>query len=430
MQKFKILIGITLLAILLSVKKTIFNLENEAIIPIARIQDDLVDYEALHQYQWHQKELKVAITSYFDKAIKSGEIVGAGVSIVKGDSILLSDGFGKRNANFDAEVDEKTVFRLGSLSKGFAGVLAASLKTEGKLHWEDKVSDYIPEFQLGDKSNTDKVMLANILSHTSGTPYHSYTNLVEAGLALNDIAKQFKAVTPISKPGQLYSYQNAMFALCGVMMLKATNQDITTLLNNRFFQPLNMYDTSMDNETLKHTENVAMPHSKSRFGYKTLKLSNNYYNAVAAGGINSSATDMAKWMRFLLGNNPEIMNASVFEDAFNPFIEIKGHSKYYQKWPQHVSSYYGYGWRIHKYLDQTNNKEKTILHHGGSVNNYRNEIAIYPEDDLGLCVLLNSNSKLAQNVIPDLKKIVKDIYKKNDSKIAVNNNTIQKTPAL
>ena len=430
MHRLKILIGITLLAILLSVKKNIFNSKTEAIIPIAKIEHDIVDYEVLQQYKWHQQELKIALTSYFDKAIKSGQIVGAGVSIVKGDSILISDGFGRRDANFGANVDGKTVFRLGSLSKGFAGVLAASLKDEGKLHWEDKVSDYIPEFQLGDKSNTDKVTLANILSHTSGTPYHSYTNLVEAGLPLNDIAKRFNAVAPISKPGLMYSYQNAMFALCGEMMCKATDQDINTLLNDRFFEPLDMHNTSTDNEALKRTKNVAMPHSKRRYSYKTLKLSDNYYNAVAAGGVNSSAADMAKWMRFLLGHNPEIMNRTVFQDAFNPFIEIKGHSKYYHKWPQHVASYYGYGWRIHKYLDNTNDLEKTIWHHGGSVNNYRNEIAIYPEDDLGICVLLNSNSRLAATVIPDLQKIVKDVYKQTTSKIAVNNNSIQTIPTL
>lgn len=430
MQRFKIFIGIALLALCLSTIKPIFNSNTEAQIPMAKIEQVLVDQKAIQQYNWQQKELKAAVKSYFEKAIKSGDIVGAGVSIVKGDSIVISDGFGKRDISSKRKVDGKTVFRLGSLSKGFAGVLAASLKNEGKLHWEDKVIDYIPEFKLGDKTNTENITLANILSHTSGTPYHSYTNLVEAGLPLNDIAKQFKTVEPISKPGLMYSYQNAMFALCGEMMYKATNQDITALLNNRFFKPLDMDNTSMDNETLIHTENVAMPHVKSRYSYKTLKLSDNYYNAVAAGGINSSASDMAIWMRFLLGYNPEIMNKSAFEDAFSPFIEIKGHSKYYQKWPKHVASYYGYGWRIHKYIEQTSNTEKTILHHGGSVNNYRNEVAIYPEDDLGICVLLNSNSKLAKTVIPDLQKIVKDVYKMTDSKIAINSNTVQKTPAL
>ncbi|WP_238987260.1 serine hydrolase domain-containing protein [Confluentibacter flavum] len=402
-----------------------FNSETEKVIPPPKLDNTLVDYKEIQLYKSNQKVLKEAIESYFNEAIASGDIVGAGVSIVKSDSIVISEGYGKKNIKFNNRVDGETVFRLGSLSKGFAGILAASLNNEGKLHWDDKVSEYLPEFHLGDKRNIDNITLANILSHTSGTPYHSYTNLVEAGLSLSDIAKRFKDVNPISKPGLTYSYQNAMFALCGEVMHKATGQDIATLLNDRFFQPLDMHNTSMDNETLVHTENVAIPHSKSRYKFKTLKLTDKYYNAVAAGGINASALDMAKWMRFLLGHNPEIMDKSAFEDAFNPFIEVKGHSKYYQKWSGHLASYYGYGWRIHKYLEDTSGQEKTMWHHGGSVNSYRNEIAILPEDDLGICVLLNSNSKLAQTVIPDLQKIIKNIYKSNTSKIAAKS-TVEK----
>src|SRR5690606_35902382 len=147
------------------------------------------------------------------RAITAGEVVGAGVSIVRGDSIVISDGFGKRNSNLDYRVNGETVFRLGSISKGFASVLAAEVKNEGKLDWSSKVVDYLPEFQLGDKNNTNKITLANILSQTSGTPYHSFTNLVEAGLSLEDIAAYFKNIEPIAKPGEMYSYQNAMFAL-------------------------------------------------------------------------------------------------------------------------------------------------------------------------------------------------------------------------
>lgn|SRR5690606_27647426 len=419
MRKFKILIGLVLLVLAFSALTPLFNSETETIIP-PTLETTLVNHEEIQLYESQQQELKKAIESYFNKAIASGDIVGAGVSIVKRDSIVISEGYGKKSIKLNNRVDGETVFRLGSLSKGFAGILAASLTNEGKLHWDDKVSAYIPEFHLGNKLNIDNITLANILSHTSGTPYHSYTNLVEAGLSLNDIAKRFKDVNPISKPGLTYSYQNAIFALCGEMMHKATGKDFTTLLKDRFFKPLDMHTISMDNDSFLHTENIALPHSQSRNQFKTLQLSNKYYNAVAAGGINASALDMAKWMRFLLGHNPEIMNKAAFMDAFNPFIEIKGHSQYYQKWSGHLASYYGYGWRIHKYSEEISGKEKTIIHHGGTVNNYRNEIALFPEDDFGICVLLNSNSKLAQHVIPDLQKIVNDIYNSKTSELAVN----------
>ncbi len=429
MPRLKIFTGFTLLILTLFVLITLSRTKlvstpvpGEAI-STAKQEKTLADQNGAQLYKLQQQELKVAIKAYFEKAIASGELIGAGVSIVRRDSIVISDGFGKRNIDLNDEVDGETMFRLGSLSKGFAGILAANLKNEGKLDWEDKVSDYIPEFQLGDRNNTDEITLATILSHTSGTPYHSFTNLVEAGMPLAAIAKRFKEVVPISKPGLMYSYQNAMFALCGEMMRKATGQEISTSLDNRFFKPLGMCTTTMDYETLAQAENVAMPHSRGRKGWKKVQLTNSYYNAVVAGGINASALDMAKWMRFLMGYNPELMNKSALKEAFNPCIEIKGGNKYYYRWPGHLASYYGFGWRIHKFLADDSKEEKTIWHHGGSVNDYRNEIAVYPEADLGICVLLNCNSRLARTVIPDLHKIVKDVYDRSSAKIVLNSRT-------
>lgn len=418
MQRFKILLGsafliLIIFALTLSATKPGPDpkpVEYSTLSP----EKALIDRKEAQRYNLHRQKLRTALKTYFDGAIAAGEIVGAGVSIVRGDSIVISDGFGKRNSNLDYRVNGETVFRLGSISKGFAGVLAAEVKNGGKLDWSSKVADYLPGFQLGDKNNTAQITLANILSQTSGTPYHSFTNLVEAGLPLEDIAEHFKEIEPIAKPGEMYSYQNAMFALCGEMMRKATGKKIATLLKNRLLTPLGMCSTSMDYETLTHVKNIAMPHVKRHHGWKTAPLKNDYFNAIAAGGISSSPHDMAKWMRFLLGHNPDVMQVDALGEVFDPFIEIPGHYKYYQRWPGHLKSYYGFGWRIHKFVEDDATEEKTIWHHGGCVNNYRNEIAIYPEADLGICVLINSNSRIAQTVIPDLYKIVKEVYAQSE----------------
>lgn len=362
-------------------------------------------------YKIKQQKVKIALDAYFKKAIKTGAIVGAGVSVVKGDSILISEGFGKRDFNGTAKVDGQTIFRLGSLSKGFGGVLAASLQSEGKFDFNDKVTDYIPQFKLGDANNTAKIKVAHVLSHSSGTPYHSYTNLVEANIPVATIAERFSEVTPQSEPGIQYSYQNAMFSLSQEVMSTVTGKDVKTLLQDRFFKPLDMNTISMDHAELIKENNVAMPHTRRGKGWRKLPLTNRYYNAVVAGGINASSLDMAKWMRFLLGHNPEVLKSATIEKAVDPFIAIDYNNKYYQRWPGHKQSHYGFGWRIHTYQESPAGKEKTMWHHGGSVNNYRNEIALFPDTDIGICVLLNGNSRLAQNVIPDLYKIVKDNYK-------------------
>ncbi len=412
MQRFKILLGTALLAVffLIATASTMDGESSKDDCAIASHKNSVISQKEAQQYRMRQKALKKAITTYFDKAIVSGDIVGAGVSIVQGDSIVISEGFGKRSVNQDQKINGETIFRLGSLSKGFAGVLAAHLQTKGRLDWKDKVTDYLPQFQLGNPANTAKITIGHILSHTSGTPYHSFTNLVEAGLSIETIAARFNEVKPISEPGAMYSYQNAMFALSQEIMQKATGKEVQDLLNNRFFTPLEMHTVSMDHTSLTQSDNVARPHAKGRKGWRSLPLKDRYYNAVVAGGIDASALDMGKWMRFLLGHRPEVMKKEAIAKAFQPVIALNDNNKYYQRWEGHQQSYYGFGWRIHKFQDTETQKETTIWHHGGSVNNYRNEIAIYPEADLGICVLLNGNSKLARTVIPDLRELIESSY--------------------
>lgn len=376
---------------------------------------DFIQKEKAKMYKERKTALKEALDVYFQTAITAGDIVGAGVSIVQGDSIVISDGFGKRSIKQNANVDGETVFRLGSLSKGFGGVLAASLQSEGKLSFDDNIVTYLPEFKFGDECNTQNIKLEHILSHTSGTPYHSFTNLVEAGLSVSNIAKRFNEVTPISAPGLQYSYQNAMFSLGQEVMRKATGKDVKTLLTDTFFKPLDMSHISMNHDDLLQEKNVALPHKRSGKSWRATPLTDKYYNAVLAGGINASSEDMAKWMRFLLGHNPDVLKSVSMKQAFEPFITFKNKNKYYQRWDGHVKSSYGFGWRIHEYKKTNSDAIETVWHHGGSVNNYRNEIAVYPESDLGICVLINGNSKLARNVIPDLYAIVKKVYQEKEA---------------
>ncbi|MGB5553088.1 MAG: serine hydrolase domain-containing protein [Flavobacteriaceae bacterium] len=412
MRRIKLLVGTLLFIFTLF---TLMALSGNKHLPVKAPKTPLkavVDPILVKQYNQKQQQLNEAVSSYFKEALESGEVVGAGVSIVQGDSILLSEGYGKKSVDAKARVDGETIFRLGSLSKGFTGVLAAELKSEGKLNWNDKVSDFIPEFKLGDTKNTEKITLGIILSHTSGTPYHSFTNLVDAGVSLHKIAGKFKEVKPISVPGAMYSYQNAMFALSAPMMQKATGLEIGELFQNHFFDPLHMQTATTDFEILAGSKNVAIPHVRSRSGWRSSKLSDSYHNAIAAGGVNASAMDMAKWMRFLLGHNPEVMDKNALAEAFEPRVDVSIGRKYYKGWPGHVSSHYALGWRIHKFEDEATKAKETVWHHGGSVNHFRNEIAVFPNDDMGICVLLNSNSKLAKTVIPDLQQIVYQIYGK------------------
>ena len=433
MYRFKVFAGLAILFLFLFVLTSSGNDFVSASRSSMETLDGNIHISLKQNNKVLDKELRIAlqqaVDSYFHKAIAAGEVVGAGVSIVHGKQVLLADGFGIKNSLTGKKVDGQTVFRLGSLSKGFTGVLASDLKREGMLTWEDRVSDCIPEFELGNRENTENITLAHLLSHTSGAPYHSYTNLVEAGLSLDEIAGRFAEVQPISRPGEMYSYQNALFALSGEMMEKVTGEEITTSLKERFFKPLEMCATTTDFEALGKTGNKAKPHVKSRRGWKSERLTNSYFNAVAAGGINSNAEDMAKWMQLLLGHYPDVMTREALKEAFTPFVEIPGRQKYYQRWPGHIASYYGFGWRIHTYRSGNPMVENTIWHHGGSVNHFRNEIAVFPEEDLGICVLLNNQSKIAQRVITDLYSIVQEVIRVHTDETPLDQSVVSSQPS-
>ena len=193
-SKTKILVGISAFFIFIFGYSVYNGSENQKEDNSSNLKVKQIDKKAIAEYELQRINLQAALDLYFRKAIASGNMVGAGVSIVQGDSILISTGFGKRNVNSKIKIDGETIFRLGSLSKGFGGILAASLESEGKFGFDDKVIEYLPGFKLGDKSNTDKVKIAHILSHSSGAPYHSFTNLVEANLDMSKILNQLHEI--------------------------------------------------------------------------------------------------------------------------------------------------------------------------------------------------------------------------------------------
>lgn len=355
-----------------------------------------------------------ALENYFENAQQNGQIIGAAVAVVHKDGLIYQGGFGKRKASESLTIDENTVFRIGSLSKGFAGILGATLVDEGVLTWTDLIHERIPEFQLSDPLHTREVQLAHLLSHSSGMPYHTYTNLVEANLSLTDIAKELKEVNNLQPLGEIFSYQNAVFALSGTYYETVTNKDMPTLLQEKLFEPLGMEQASASYAAMSASENIAYPHKGGGGNWWPQKLNQKYYNAVAAGGINASISDMGKWLYLLLGECPDVVKPESLKTALSPQIASKDHYRYYNKWAGHNTSYYGFGWRIHTF--DTPSGLDTLVHHGGYVNGYRSEIAVSQGSDLGICVLFNSPNALSRTCIPDILAL----YEKFNSSDAIN----------
>ena len=350
--------------------------------------------------EWVMDDTLAAYLDEFEATFKKGltdqRIPGGAVAIVKDGRVIFEKGFGVKEAGKNDRIDEHTVFRIGSVSKGFASVLTGVLVDEGLLGLERPVSAYLETFKLNDPDQTERVEIRHLLSHTSGLPRHAYTNLVEDGLSLERIIPRLEQVPLIAKEGEQLAYQNAAYSVIEKVLEAQAELDFDSLLQQKLFEPLGMINSSANYDSIRYSDNKALPHvwySRSR-GRVPVKISEKYYNAVSSGGINSSASDMGKWLLMLTGYYPEVIEEETLNDIYNPLATI--HNKRFSRyWDGVNESHYGMGWRV---LD---NEGQKIVYHGGYVNGYRAEIAFAPDDGVGICILINANSSYPLQVIPD-----------------------------
>ncbi len=330
---------------------------------------------------------------FFEDSMILSKTPGAAVVIVKDGEVVFIKGYGVKQEGTQMVVDENTVFRIGSLSKGFAGVLAAMMEDEGKLRWYDKVQQFVPEFNLSDPAQAERIEVKNVLTQTTGLPYHSFSNLIEQGFSNAYILSQFPLARLAGKEGQYFSYQNAAFCLIEPILQSVSGKPYNQLLAKKIFEPLNMHSASSSYDEMVASPNHALPHKRTFFGYAPDSITHRYYNYAAAGGVNASITDMSEWLKALLGHKLDVLPQSVLRDVFTPYIATGLERPVLRGYIDRDSAFYGKGWRIlHHWGD-------TLVYHAGFVNNFHGEIALNQRDDIGICVLFNAPSPLAGECI-------------------------------
>lgn len=331
---------------------------------------------------------------FFGDSMAATHTPGAAVAIVRDSQVVFCKGYGLRANGLPDSVDTHTVFRIGSLSKGFASVLTAVLVKEKALHWEDPIVHYYKHFALSDSEQTRRVSITHLLSHCSGLPYHTFTNMIEGGYDINTIVDYFKRVKLCGKEGELYCYQNAAYSVIEEVMRGATGHSYQELLMQKIFRPAGMDRASVSYEQLMQESDKALPHDRTAVGWVRSDITDRYYNAAAAGGVNASIADMAQWLLLLNGQKPEILTDAMLDSVFRPRVRTYDERRHFGGWPKPKTAYYALGWRV---LTQPND---TLVYHGGYVNGFRGEIAIDRKNKVAICVLFNAASELSAQCIP------------------------------
>jgi beta-lactamase class C len=331
---------------------------------------------------------------FMEQELDSTHTVGAAFTIVHGGEVVYTGTYGVREKGSLKEVDEHTLFRMASVSKGFAGVLASMLEEDGAFSLDDRVVEYYPGFSLKDSVNTADLTIRNLLSHTSGLVPYAFDNLVEADQDLLTIIERLDEVDISAPPGELYGYQNVMFSMLDPIARKTTGIPYRDLLQERIFIPLGMTDASAGPVDLERNSNLAYPHVRTKSGYQALHPHEGYYNVLPAAGVNASISDMGQWLLALLGYKPEWMSDTILNSISTPVIYTPLKWQYTRYWKPFRERYYSLGWRIYNY------QGRQIVYHGGYIRGYRAEIAFCPSENVGIAFMQNSPNNLASRCVP------------------------------
>ena len=320
----------------------------------------------------------------FRQTVNDKNITGVAFAVVTRERIIRIGTAGHTDNSRAQAINENTVFRVASVSKTFAAGLSAVLVEEGEFDWNDRVVDYLPDFRVaGDAS---QVRIQHLLGQSTGLIPHAYDNLIEDGVPVERIRKQFSQLEFLCPPGDCYSYQNSIFSLIEPVIEKTTERSYAQLMNDKIFAPLDMRDSSVGYEPFISNPNHARPHVKSRGQWRTVAVKPNYSHVAAAAGVNASVLDMGKWLMAQLGSNPDVLTPEAINTVTEPRV-YTARDKRRKYWRDIISdAHYGLGWRIYKIGNEQ------IAYHSGWVSGYRADIAWSQSHQVGLAVLMNVES--------------------------------------
>ena len=333
--------------------------------------------------------------AYVAAAVKAWEVPGLAVAVVKGDSVVFARGFGVRTLGRPDRVDEHTLFAVGSTTKAMTTAALAMLVDEGKVRWDDPVTKYVPTFQLYDPYVTRELTVRDLLTHRSGLPgadalWYASPN------SFDDILRRLRYLKPAASVRSRYAYQNIMYAVAGRVVAAASGVPWDELVRRRILQPLGMTETLTGYAGLAGRPNVATPHLRVDDTLRAVAY-RNLDNIAPAGAVNSSAADMAKWVRALLDSTrlrgasdgrgaggARLVSDSSFRQLFTPQFLVPTASYYpaaRQARPHFTA--YGLGWFLQDY------RGRLVAMHTGSIDGMSAIVGMLPEERLGVVVLAN-----------------------------------------
>ena len=323
--------------------------------------------------------------AYVAEALRTWGIPGLALAVVKDDSVVFARGFGVRRLGEATPVTERTLFAIASCTKAFTAAALAMLVDSAKVAWDEPATEYLKGFQLYDPYVTRELTVRDLLSHRSGlsrgdglwwaTPY-----------SRDEVLRRVRYLEPSWSFRSRYGYQNIMFVAAGQIVPTVAGKSWDEFVRERIFAPLGMTTSTTSVAALPTGGDVASPHQLIGGRMQPIPY-RNVDNIGPAGSINSSAIEMAQWIRLQLGGGVyrgrRLLGADRIKEMHSPQTIILLDTLTERLRPSTHFLAYGLGWTLYDY------RGRKIASHGGALDGMRSIVLLVPEEHLGVVVLSN-----------------------------------------
>jgi CubicO group peptidase (beta-lactamase class C family) len=322
---------------------------------------------------------------------------GLAVAIVREDKIIYARGFGQRDLKGKLPVTPQTQFYIASTTKSFTATAAKLLADEGKVDLDAPLKKYFPDLVLKAPLSAEQISLRDLLTHRSGISNEpinfrtAYTGQYDAQVILNLLSNYSKSISPE------FRYSNIGYIIASYAMQKATGETWQQIIERRILVPAGLKNTSAFASKAKASGDFALPYLAVNGSFVELpyKEDNTMH---AAGGMVSSAEDLAKWLIVNMNegrlDGKQIIPARSLEEILSPQID---QNRTFYKFKRYA---YSLGWNL-----GTFNGEK-LVHCFGDFPGFRPHVSFMPQHKIGVVVLANESEESLY--LPDL--IACDIY--------------------
>jgi CubicO group peptidase (beta-lactamase class C family) len=338
----------------------------------------------------------------FDDYVTSGmaawKIPGLSVVVVKDGEVVLAKGYGVLEAGKPEQVNEDTIFAIGSASKAFTAIAIGTLVDGGRIEWDDRVVDHWPEFKLSDPWVTNEIRVSDLLANHSGLSEVAEEIWYGTGYGRQELIERLADV-PITEGFRYrFQYRNLMFLAAGELIPRLIGTSWDDYVRTTLFEPLDMDRTTTRLADIENQSNVARPHLIDYAGNPLPIQYRNIENVGPAGAILSTARSMGNWVRMLADggvfNGKALLSPGTlaFIERSQTPVDTVGPAGQPLSPPAELRAY-ALSWVTESY------QGTRLVWHNGSIDGMSAWVGMAPDLKLGVAILSNLDDADFRNAI-------------------------------